>query len=277
MLGIVIVSYRSDDRTVRFVREELPRITVPYVTVIVDNGATAEEAAALSDRLPESVVIPAGNHGFAAGNNLGVSYLMENVRPEHILLTNNDIHFSEGVVETLIRTMDSHPETAAVGPEVLGTDGRRQGPYPYIGLWDRFVWMYLSTPFLSRETKEERFGLSYPAQAAAGPHYTLSGCFLLVNPSDYEAVGGMDEGTFLYAEENILSDRFRALGKCFWFEPAVAVVHEHGVTVDAIYDSRRRSLLQYDGMAYYYRHYRHYSRLSTRVARMLYALILKVR
>ena len=247
------------------------------MTVVVDNGATPEEAEALAGRLPGSVVIPAENRGFAAGNNLGVNYLMERVHPDHILLTNNDIHLTEGVVETLAGTLDAHPEAAAVGPEVRGTDGRRQGPYPYLGLWDRFVWMYLSTPFLSKEAKEEGFGLSYPGKALAGPHYTLSGCFLLVNPSDYTAVGGMDEGTFLYAEENMLSDRFRAIGKCFWFEPDVAVVHEHGLTVDAHYNRRRKALLQFDGMALYYRNYRHYSRLATRVARMLYSLILRVK
>ena len=43
MLGIVIVSYRSDDLTVRFVEDQLSRITIPYQVVVVDNGATAEE------------------------------------------------------------------------------------------------------------------------------------------------------------------------------------------------------------------------------------------
>ena len=277
MLGIVIVSYKSDDRTVRFVREEISRIVLPYQVVIVANGATEEEADALAARLPEAVVIPAENRGFAAGNNLGVKYLMDNVGPECILLANNDIHFSEGVVETLVRTLDAHPEAAAVGPEVLGKDGRRQGPYPYLGLWDRFVWMYLSTPFLPKKRKAERFGLSYPEKAADGPHYTLSGCFLLVDPSAYAAVGGMDEETFLYAEENILSDRFREQGKCFWFDPSVSAVHEHGATVDVHFDGRQRSLMQFDAMAYYYRKYRHCSRLSTRVARMLYAMILRIK
>ena len=38
MLGIVIVSYRSDDLTVRFVEDQLSRITIPYQVVVVDNG-----------------------------------------------------------------------------------------------------------------------------------------------------------------------------------------------------------------------------------------------
>ena len=59
MLGIVIVSYRSDDLTVRFVEDQLSRITIPYQVVVVDNGATAEEAATLQRRIPDAVVLPA--------------------------------------------------------------------------------------------------------------------------------------------------------------------------------------------------------------------------
>ena len=70
MIGIVIVSYRSDDRTVSFVREQLSRVSEPHRIVVVDNGASAEEAAALAARIPEAIVIPAENRGFAAGNNL---------------------------------------------------------------------------------------------------------------------------------------------------------------------------------------------------------------
>ena len=38
MIGVVIVSYRSDDLTVRFVRKDRVRITLPYKGVVVDNN-----------------------------------------------------------------------------------------------------------------------------------------------------------------------------------------------------------------------------------------------
>ena len=76
MIGIVIVSYRSDDLTVRFIREELSKVSLPYRIVVVDNGADETEASALAARIPEAVVLPAENKGFAAGNNLGVRWLV---------------------------------------------------------------------------------------------------------------------------------------------------------------------------------------------------------
>ena len=213
MIGIVIVSYRSDDRTVAFVQGQLSRLSEPHRIVVVDNGATEEEAAALAGRIPEAVVIPAENRGFAAGNNLGVQYLEEKVHPDYILFTNNDIEFTEdGVIETLVRTAEAHPEAGAFGPAVVGLDGKRQGPEPYQGLWKRFVWMYLSTPFLSKSAKRRLFDLDYPEMAGEGPHYKLSGSFLLVRTADFLQAGGFDEKTFLYAEENILSERFARIG-----------------------------------------------------------------
>lgn len=277
MLGIVIVSYKSDDLTVRFIREELSQITLPHQVVVVANGADAAEAGRLAERIPEAVVLPAENKGFAAGNNLGVKWLEEQVHPTHILLTNNDIRFrSDQVVETLLQTALSHPEAGVVGPEIIGPDGKRQGPEPYLSLWDRYVWMYLSTPFLSAAKKRERFSLDYPSRAKAGYHYKLSGSFQLVDAAAFREAGMFDEGTFLYGEENILSDRMMGIGRRMYFEPSVTVLHESGQTIGRSYDFRRRSLMQFESMAYYYRKYRGSSRLSVGMARTLFSLILKV-
>lgn len=277
MIGVVIVNYRSDELTVRFIREDLSRVTLPLSIVVVDNGATEEDAAILQEQIPQAIVLRSENKGFAAGNNAGVKYLIEKVHPTHILLTNNDIHLREGVVERLVQVLDAHPEAAAVGPEVLGTDGVRQGPWPYLGLWNRYVWMYLSKPFLSPEVRDRRFGFSYPQSVSEGPQYVLSGCFLVINPSVYAAVDGMDESTFLYAEENILSDRFAKVGKAFYFVPSVSVIHDHGRTIGSRYDARQRSLLQFESMAYYYRNYRGYGRLSIILVRSIFSLILRLK
>lgn len=274
MLGVVIISYLSDDLTVRFVREELTKITVPYRVVVVANGYDAARAQQLAERIPEAVVLPAENRGFAAGNNLGVKWLEDHDRPSHILLTNNDIRFrSERVVETLVETAVSHPEAGAVGPEIIGPDGNRQGPEPYMSLWDRYVWMYLSTPFLSAGKKRERFALDYPSRAEAGFHYKLSGAFLLVDAEAFREAGRFDERTFLYGEENILSDRLARIGRKMYFDPSVTVLHDHGQTIGRHHGDRERALMQFDSMACYYRNYRGYSAFSVFVCKVVFIIL----
>lgn len=275
LLGIVVVSYHSDDRTVSFVTKELPKIRVPFKVVIVDNGASPEEAEALAKRLPNVKVLRAENGGYAKGNNLGAEWLRENVSPEYILFSNDDISIrSESLMEVLLDRCVHHPEIGAIGPEVVGLDGVRQSPEPYIGLWKRYFWMYVSSLFLSRERKRRVFDLDYPSRAQEGVHHKLSGSFILVDAASFFQAGMFDEQTFLYAEENILSERLSAIGRTCWFCPSVRVVHEHGKTINDHFRDKSRSLLQYDSMAYYYRAYKGYSRFETVVVRILFRIIL---
>lgn len=278
MIGVVIVSYKSDDLTVRFVQEELSKVSSPLQVVVVDNGASEAEAEALQRRIPEAVVLPAENKGFAVGNNIGIRYLLEHGKPERILLTNNDITLvSDRVVETLDAALGAHPEAGIAGPEVLGPDGRRQGPEPYQGMWKHYFWMYVLTPFLPRKTKRRIFRLDYADQAVEGLHDKLTGAFFLADTKSFVRAGMFDEGTFLYAEENILSDRLASIGKGCWFCPSVRVLHAHGQTIKKDYNSRKQDLLQWESMSYYYRKYRGYSVISVRILSVLYRIILNVK
>ena len=275
MVGIVVVSYRSADRTVSFIREQLSRVEAPHSIVVVDNGASPAEAESLAARLPGVTVLASGNVGYARGNNTGALWLRENVRPSRILFANDDIRLaSDRVVETLSETLAAHPRIGAIGPEVVGPDGLRQSPEAYMGLWKRYVWMYLSTPWMSRERKRKVFALDEPEKAVEGCCYKLSGSFLMVDADSFFRAGMFDGNTFLYAEENILSERLAAIGKGCWFCPSVRVVHEHGQTVNAHFRSRESAWMQFRSMAYYYRRYKGYSRLSTFLAGLVFRAVL---
>ena len=144
-------------------------------------------------------------------------------------------------------------------------------------MWKRYFWMYVSTPFLTREAKRRLFELDYAERAAEGRHDKLVGAFMLADTDALVKAGLFDEGTFLYAEENILSDRMAAVCKCCWFCPAVRVNHESGQTIGKTYSSRRQDLLQFESMSYYYRKYRGYGSLSVHALSVLFRLILMIR
>ena len=276
MVGIVIVSYRSDDLTVRFVREDLSRISVPYQVVVVDNGETG--SSALQEKLPEVMVLVSENRGYASACNLGAEWLRDRVHPESVLFCNNDLRFqSDRVVETLCETLSAHPEVGAIGPCIVGPDGRRQSPEPYRGLWNRYVWMYVLTPFLSRDRKVRKFQLDYAEKASEGYHYKLMGSFLMVRAEAFFEAGCFDEGTFLYAEEPILSERLSRIGKRCWFCPSVTVLHDHGTVIKSSFKSKETDWMQFRSMAYYYRRYRGYPAWEISLVRMLYRLIQVVR
>lgn len=274
MLGIIIVNYREYDRTERFIREEISRIRMPYRLVVVDNGGDEAQARALEERTGAEVLVRP-NDGFAAGCNAGAEQLKD---AEYLLFTNSDLHLaSDNVVDALVARLESDSEIGVIGPEVVGLDGRRQSPEPYMGLWDRYVWMYLSTPFLSKETKRKRFQLDASEEAGEGFHYRVMGSFFLCRREDWEKAGGMDPHTFLYAEESILSERMQAIGKKVYFLPSVTVVHEHGATIRSHIDRRKAAWLRFRSDAYFYRVYKGYPAWQTTLAGWIYRLILSLK
>lgn len=276
-LGIVIVNYREYDRTERFIREEISRIRRPYRLMVVDNGGDPERAEMLRERTGCEVLVRE-NDGFAAGCNAGAAALCVDPDIDVLLFTNNDLHMqTDDVVDRLIDKLKERPDIGIIGPEIVGTDGKRQSPEPYMGLWKRYVWMYLSTPFLRKSAKRRIFQLDAAEKAKEGECYRVMGSFFLCPREAWLQAGGMDSHTFLYAEEPILSERMLRTGRKTYFLPAVTVVHEHGTTIRKHLDRKKASWLQFRSNAYYFRTYKGYPAWQTTLAGWIYRLILNVK
>lgn len=277
MLGIVIVNYQEYDRTERFIREELSRIGMPFKLVTVDNGGDPAQAESLRQQTGCEVIVRA-NDGFAAGCNAGAKVLCSNPDIDVLLFSNNDIHLaSDDVVRRLIEKLEEYPNIGIIGPDIIGTDGKRQSPEPYMGLWKRYVWMYLSTPFLSREAKRRIFQLDYSEQATEGECYRVMGSFFMCPREAWVQAGGMDPHTFLYAEEPILSERMLRAGRKAYYLPSVTVIHEHGSTIKKHLDGRQSAWLQFQSNAYYYRAYKGYPAWQISLVGLIYRLILYIK
>lgn len=271
MIAIILINYKMEDLTISFVKKELSKVSEPHITVIVNNGATDESNSKLRNALdaqiitdikcePERnifVISSYDNLGFAKGNNLGADFCERHFHPEYILFTNNDIRLKDrDVVEQLIQKLTILPDAGVIGPKVIGLDGMAQSPWPYTSFWNRHIWVYWSTLFCSREKKIKIFRLDYPQKAKEGFHYYVMGSFFLVRSKDFFQCGMFDPNTFLYAEELILSERMRVIGKGMYYYPEVTVIHEHGATTSNL-KSRKSGALQYRSECYYYRSYRH--------------------
>lgn len=287
MLAIVIVSYKSNKRTASYILQELPKIKMPNKVVVVNNGAgegESEELAAavggyvyrvgdsvhFSDDIKYFVIDNPENSGYARGNNIGARFAIDSLGAELILFTNNDIRFLDNdVADRLATVLETVPQAGIAGPRIVGMDGRLQSPEPYISFARRHIWMYLCTPFLSKEAKARRFLFNYSETAEEGFHYKLMGSFFMVRAADFERCGMMDEGTFLYSEEPILTERMASIGLRPYYCPAVSVLHEHGATISQAYNRKKQDSLQFESEVYYYRKYKSVSYIQVLVARLI--------
>ena len=258
MIGVIVINYRSEAKTIDFVKTELRRISSEHAVVIVDNGSTDESLGRLTEAFREEsgnvkLVASRENLGFARGNNLGAETARRLFRADMLLFANNDIRIVEpDTVERMAAKLKSLDEAGAIGPKVIGPDGRLQSPEPFVSFWDRHIalyWRSLFRPKCSAPWED------WSQTAGEGFHYRISGSFFMVRTSDYFECGGMDPETFLYSEEMILSERLKRIGKRVYYFPEVSVVHEHGATTKKHYDKVRIREFKYRSEKYYYRTY----------------------
>lgn len=276
MIGVVVINYHSEDKTIEFVRAELAGISEDYAVVIVDNGSTEESRNRLLEAFKGAdqyvFVVPSEeNLGFAKGNNLGAQVAVNQFSPDVLLFANNDIRILEpDAVVRMAYKLRSLEDAGALGPKVLGLDGRSQSPEPFVSFWDRHVALYWGSLFSSKSRRA--FWEEYSQTASEGFHYRISGSFFMVKTADYSACGGMDPNTFLYSEEMILAERLKRIGKGVYYYPEVSVVHEHGATTRKYYDKVRVRELRYQSEKYYYKTYVGTPRWQFAVADLTYSL-----
>lgn len=270
-LGVVVVDYKSSDRTIEYVNTELSKISTEVRIVIVNNSCTDETNASLAKgcggKIVDSqmniesddrvfIIGAEENLGYARGNNVGARFLSRHFGIRYILFSNNDLRFiDEDVVEQLIGTLVRHENAGAVGPRVVDPQGSDQSPKKEMNIWQRIVVSAGCWPFLGLFFRKG-FLSDTLQNAPFGQYYTVMGCFFIVEANTFAAVEGFDEGTFLYAEETILSERMKGHGKRIYYNPAAEVVHEHGQVVSKHMMGMQSMRLRLESEFYYYKKYK---------------------
>ena len=282
-LGIVTVVYHSDALTIRMVNNELSKLRGGgNIIVVVNNGATLESSSAIAKAIDGTLVtdtrnVDTGkahryvihnedNSGFAKGNNIGVDFLTRHFDVDYLLFTNNDIEIIDhDVTEQLIAKMQGDARIGVIGPKVVGLDGKCQSPEKMPTFWGDILWMTWGR-FLHVKNKNDFDRNTAPE----GFYYRVMGSFFLTTCEDYLACGKMDENTFLYAEEMILAERMKTIGKQTYYLPTVSVLHAHGKTIGKYVNLVRGSKIMYQSVVYYYRTYRTVGALAIFLSKILF-------
>lgn len=283
MLGIIIVNYKTVDETVDYITRELCKITLPHKIAVVDaacediehakriadncGGQLIEETTQPPDPDVRVYVLPhTENPGYARGNNYGASFLRNHFRPDYYLFSNNDVSLPDrDVVETLIETAKRYDDAAAVGPRIMDTNGEDQSPKKEISIWKKYIWPQLLLPFTYLLCKKRCFSDLGPCET--GYCYWVNGSFFLVKADAFWRAEGFDPGTFLYAEEAILAERFKRLGYREYFVHTVRVIHRRGGTTQNHHLWKQGMKLSFESNLFYYRHYKNVSRPALLLAK----------
>ncbi|HEX2015290.1 MAG TPA: glycosyltransferase family 2 protein [Solirubrobacteraceae bacterium] len=216
-VAVQIVNYNTRahlERCVESLRADLDSSPIEYRIEVLDN-ASADDLSSLPGRFDRlRVHHSATNLGFGAGHNL----LAREACAERLLILNPDVQIvAPDTVVRLLAALRGTPGAAVVGPRLVDARGASQ-----------------------RYDHGRLHGLRARVALAAGDSYWrasdrrrevawVSGAAMLVMRSEFAAVGGFDEGLFLYKEEEDLCLRLRRRGGRILYEPSVVVRHEGSV------------------------------------------------
>ncbi len=229
-MAAVVLNYRTPELTQAAVQSlDAELDPARDAIVVVDNHSgdgsweplrTALEAA--PRRVPVRIIEAGRNGGFAYGNNLGIAA----VEAQAYLLLNSDAQVRPGAAAALWDVLERHPAVGLAGPSVLAEDGTLLPA----AIHDRTPWNELLRAARSRLLSRilGPLGVKDVVTAPAGPARVverLSFVCVLLRGAMVRAIGPLDEGYFMYMEDNDYCRRARARGWLSWYCPSARVVH----------------------------------------------------
>ncbi len=229
-----------------------------YEVIVVDNASQDASVAWLEVEAPQVRLIRnAENVGFARANNQA----LRAAQGAYAMLLNSDARLRPRTLSHLHAFMEAQPRAGAVSPRLVTPQGQPQafafGQDPAPGyLLRRGLWRLLARRPL------HDWAVSTPQRVD-----WVAGTCLLVRRAAWERVGLLDEGFFMYFEDNDWCRRMRRAGWEVWYVPEVEAEHLGGQSVQR---NPRAQAAYAQSLRYFYR--KHYGPL----ARLALALMLPV-
>jgi len=242
--------------------EDLPRALASLEgrvadTIVVDNASDDGTPGVARARAARLIANPR-NLGFAKAANQGLSAAATPLA----LLLNPDAELHALALDALLRVLDERPEVAVVGPRTRNDDGTIQlsfGP-------DLTLLSERRQRRLVRGVRRRDAGVLAAVESLAArahdPDWVSGSCWL-ARRAALAAVGGFDEGFFLYEEDADLCRRLRDAGWRIAYTPQAEVVHRLGRSADRAGAAARRAYR--DSQLRYYRKWN--GRLATLLLR----------
>ena len=224
--GIVVLNYNDAIETIDFV-EKISTFNAVDIICVVDNCSTDDSVKQLKKLKNIELIALDTNEGYAAGNNAGLKYLYEQ-ECDNYIISNPDIIIDKRNLMDFIAHMNADTNYHLFGPtiEEQGTINRgwKQRTIAY-DIHDNY-------PIVNRLFKNKiKYRNSY-YKGATTPVDCISGCFFGIKKALIDRIGFLDEGTFLFYEEDILCAKAKNAGLHACVLNNVKAIHNHSITID---------------------------------------------
>ena len=280
MIALILLNYNDADETIAFIERCRNYESIDKI-VVVDNCSTDDSYQCLNrlvDQQKIYLIRTEANLGYAAGNNAGICFALNNWELTQIIISNPDVFVSDETIEKLTTFLQQHNEVMLAGPTIRCPDDSLSYGWDcptYLSMMkELFVPASLLRKHIDYQSirqEKERHPFLYVD--------CLSGCFFAFNVQNFTKAGCFDETTFLYGEESILGFRAKKMQFCNAILPGVQVLHNESVSINKnIISIRRKAEILLTSRKYYMREYMHCTVSQVAIYSFLYhsKLMLKI-
>ena len=213
-----VAPHWHDEDNLALLVESWPR-EERFELIVVDNGSGGNLSELGAGRPNVLVLEPGRNLGFAAAVNRGAA----DAGGRLLLILNTDARPESGALESLVRSMEQHPEAGGLAPRLVDGNGASQAG-----------WQLRRLPSLGTLLGYCCFvePRAIPEPPAGSPVEQPAACALLLRRDAFDAAGGMDEEFWpAWFEDVDLARRLRDLGETIRYWPDAAFRHGLGASV----------------------------------------------
>lgn len=229
---VIILNFNNESDSIACIKS-LDLITDYNLQIVVvdNNSLKSSPLEQYISTLSNAVFIQTGeNRGYAAGNNVGIRYAIEN-GAEYICLLKNDVIVNKDSFSDSIGILDSNPKAAFAGPSILEYKSdviQSQGEITNFWSLRRSKTIGMGEKFISCNGFNECQG--------------IIGVCMLFKASIIDRIGYLPEEYFLYQEEIDWCHKAYNLGYKSYCSLSSYVNHKGSASVDC-----------YNNLSFYYR------------------------
>ena len=242
-IAFVILHYLAGDDTIECIKSIMQNISYENkILIVVDNASTNDSFKQITELYQDNrniiLMSNKNNLGFARGNNIGYRYAKEIYKAEFIVLLNNDTLINQQDFCKIIIEKWEEKNFFVLGPDIVNRDGYHQNPMKYrdwnerklilfklkaqIRLLD--LKLFCLGPLLLKK-KNKITGVKCALEGDF-TNIRLHGACLIFSPEYIKRFDGLDDGTFLYMEEDLLQMQMGHYDFPMWYTSSLKIYHK---------------------------------------------------
>jgi len=263
-LVFLILHYQVIEQTINCIKSIKEKIdTENYEIVVVDNNSSNGTGKELQELYKNEtnvhIILNNKNLGFAKGNNIGFNYAKKNLKPDFIVMLNNDTCIIQDDFYQTIKKEYEKSNFAVLGPKIILLNGdinplntfditlenvKRERKNVFFKLFLNYFFIDNVFTNMMKSIKQYiKKIIGYKSkEIKINPDkrhedIILHGSCLVFSPVYIEKFDGLDDRTFLYHEEELLYLRLKKNNMLSVYNPKLLIFHEEDAATNSVIKS----------------------------------------